>query len=95
MRLATMILAGSALIAGIASASAKTNTGGGGTGGSCQYCSAHVTGGIGDLPMTVYTCETAHFTGRRECHTGTLNLTCTESGDYCGFFFPSPNPVIA
>lgn len=90
MRFATFFIACGALAAGVATASAKPNTGGGGE-SSCQQCVSHISLGL----TPVFTCEVARFAGRKECQTSLLGRNCTESGDYCGFFFPSPNPVIA
>lgn len=93
MRLAKWIIACGAIIGSVATASARMNGGGGGE-SSCQHCDAHITGGI-DFPTVVYTCEVTRWLGRKECQTSLLNHKCTESGDYCGYFVPSPNPVIA
>jgi hypothetical protein len=90
MRFATFIIASGAIFAGIATASAKTNTGGGGD-SSCWSCNPIISV---DLRVR-YVCEATRYAGRKSCENHVLTADCTESGDYCGFFFPPPNPVIA
>lgn len=91
MRLAIRIIASGAILLGAAAASAKTNTGGGGGESFCFICSQLVSFD-GRL---IAACEHTRFAGRKSCQTPLLAYDCTLSGDYCGFFFPSPNPVIA
>lgn len=91
MRLAKSIIVSGAILLGAAAASAKTNTGGGGGDSSCFVCSQIVS--LDGRPILA--CESTRFAGRKSCQVPVLAYDCTLSGDYCGFFFPSPNPVIA
>lgn len=90
MRLAKLIIVSGGILLGAAAASAKPNTGGGGD-SSCFICS-HLVSFDGRL---IFACERTRFAGQKSCQTPVLAYDCTLSGDYCGFFFPSPNPIIA
>ncbi len=88
MRLLKTIIIITTLAFGVGPAAARDGLGGFG-GDSCQMCNKMV-----GEDWVVYRCLDAKYAGRKGCAVTRAPYGCQESGDYCGFFFPSPNPVI-
>jgi hypothetical protein len=84
------LLLGAALTSGSSPSVAQDNgPGGGGGSGTCTRCTF-------DKFAKTYECEKAFGAGMSECTTWIVpgGNVCREGGEPCGFFFPSPTPVI-